>query len=89
MAVHGEGLELIYRRTARRRGGLEAAIGAVSLVDLSPRAAFPCFVSPGAFLLYRTLSRGGRQAFSRNVPHVRYALGSLAAFPRRLISPDT
>ena len=47
MAVHGGGLELTYRRSARRRGGLEAAVGAVSLVDLSKGAAFSRLVSPG------------------------------------------
>lgn len=47
MAVHGEGLELSYKRSARRRGGLEAAVGAVSLVDLTPGTAFSRLVSPG------------------------------------------
>ncbi|CAM9181313.1 unnamed protein product, partial [Ectocarpus fasciculatus] len=46
MSVLGDGLELTYRRSARRMGGLEASMGAVSLLDLSPRTAFSRIVSP-------------------------------------------
>lgn len=47
MSVLGDGLELTYRRSARRMGGLEASVGAVSLLDLSPGTAFSRIVSPG------------------------------------------
>ncbi|CAN0106966.1 unnamed protein product, partial [Ectocarpus sp. 12 AP-2014] len=46
MSVLGDGLELTYRRSARRMGGLEASVGAVSLLDLSPGTAFSRIVSP-------------------------------------------
>lgn len=48
MVVKGVGLDLSYKRSGRRRGGLEAAMEAVSLVDRSPGTAFSRLISPGA-----------------------------------------
>ena len=67
IAIHGGGLELSYKRSARRRGGLEAAVGAMSLVDLSPRAAFPRLVSPGKRVPTLRTSVCKSKLLSRNV----------------------
>lgn len=56
MSVQGNGLELTYKRSARRRGGVEAALGAFSLVDMSPATVFSRIISPGTTVtacLYR------------------------------------
>lgn len=47
MSVLGNGLELTYKRSARRRGGVEAALGALSLVDISSGTVFSDIISPG------------------------------------------
>lgn len=55
MSVLGDGLELTYRRSARRMGGLEASVGAVSLLDVSPGTAFSRIVSPGKIMMKAAL----------------------------------
>lgn len=47
MSVETTRLELTYKRSARRRGGLEASAAAVTVSDLSPGAAFSLLVAPG------------------------------------------
>lgn len=47
MSVGSEGLELTYRRSSRRRGGLDASVKSVTVTDPRPGKAFPCIVAPG------------------------------------------
>lgn len=62
MSVETTRLELTYKRSARRRGGLEASVAAVTVTDLSPGAAFSLLVAPGMYasaLLYGYIWQDG------------------------------
>lgn len=52
ISVEADDLELRYKRSARRRGGLEASIGAVSVTDLARGTAFPRIAAPGMNQLF-------------------------------------